>query len=180
MGNWRAQTKPCAPGPRRKEQWPHKKLIQTCLWVSRSLQWRCGLVMACCRVGGTECRSIRKVSFEGGHHFLHYLHHCLWSEVAQSCPTLCNPMGTRLLCPWDFLGKSTGVGCHSLLQEIFPTQGLNSGLPHCRQMLNRLSHQGSPTIVWPQVNSREGIQLHSSTENWIKVLLSWTHSSTLA
>jgi len=38
------------------------------------------------------------------------------SEVAQSCPTLCNPMDTRLLRPWDFLGKSTGVGCHFLLQ----------------------------------------------------------------
>ena len=35
---------------------------------------------------------------------------------------------TRLLCPWDFLGKSTGVGCHFLLQEIFLTQGLNLGL----------------------------------------------------
>ena len=33
------------------------------------------------------------------------------SEVAQSCPTLCDPMDTRLLRPWDFLGKSTGVGC---------------------------------------------------------------------
>ena len=39
---------------------------------------------------------------------------------------------TRLLCPWDFLGKNTGVGCHFLLQEIFPTQGSNLGLPHCR------------------------------------------------
>ena len=39
--------------------------------------------------------------------------------------------------------KNTGVGCHSLLQEIFLTQGLNPGLPHCRQMLYRLSHQGS-------------------------------------
>ena len=38
------------------------------------------------------------------------------SEVAQSCPTLCDPMDTRLLRPWDFLGKSTGVGCHFLLQ----------------------------------------------------------------
>ena len=38
------------------------------------------------------------------------------SEVAQSCPTLCDPMDTRLLCPWDFLGKGTGVGCHFLLQ----------------------------------------------------------------
>ena len=48
---------------------------------------------------------------------------------------------TRLLRPWDFPGKSTGVGCHFLLQRIFPTQGLNLGLPHCRQMLYRFSHQ---------------------------------------
>ena len=40
--------------------------------------------------------------------------------------------------PWDFPGKNTGVGCHFLLQEIFPTQGLNLGLPHCR------SRQGTP------------------------------------
>ena len=33
-------------------------------------------------------------------------------------------------------------GCHSLLQGIFPTQGSNPGLPRCRQMLYRLSHQG--------------------------------------
>ena len=51
---------------------------------------------------------------------------------------------TRLLRPWDFLGKSTGVGCHFLLQGIFLTQGLNPGLLHCRQTLYRLSHQGSP------------------------------------
>ena len=49
---------------------------------------------------------------------------------------------TRLLRPWNFLGKSTGVGCHFLLQEIFPTQGSNQGLLHCGQMLYCLSHQG--------------------------------------
>ena len=43
----------------------------------------------------------------------------------------------------DSLGKSTGVGCHFLLQEIFPIQGLDLGLPHCRQTLCHLSHQGS-------------------------------------
>ena len=48
-----------------------------------------------------------------------------------------------LLCPWDFPGKSTGVGCHFLLQRIFLTQGSNPGLPHCRQTLYPLSHQGS-------------------------------------
>ena len=61
---------------------------------------------------------------------------------------LCNPMdcmqSPRLLHPWDFPGKNPGVGCHFLLQEIFPTQRLNPGLPRCRQTLYRLSHQGSP------------------------------------
>ena len=52
-----------------------------------------------------------------------------------------------LLCPWDFLGKSTGVGCHFLLQGIFLTQGSNPGLPHCRQMLYPLSHQGSHHLL---------------------------------
>ena len=48
------------------------------------------------------------------------------SEVAQSCPTLCDPMDTRLLCPRYFLGKSTGVGCHFLLQEM--SKGLVNSL----------------------------------------------------
>ena len=50
---------------------------------------------------------------------------------------------TTLLCPWDFPGKSTGAGCHFPLQGIFSTQGLNPGLPHCRQTHYGLSHQGS-------------------------------------
>ena len=41
----------------------------------------------------------------------------------------------RLLWPWDFPGKNTGVGCHTLLQGIFPTQGWNPCLLHCRQIL---------------------------------------------
>ena len=50
----------------------------------------------------------------------------------------------RLLCPWNFPGKNTGVDCHSLLQEIFLTQGSNPGLLHYRQTLYLLSFQGSP------------------------------------
>ena len=71
------------------------------------------------------------------------------SEVTQSCLTVCNPHGlqpTRLLRPWVFPGKSTRVGCRFLLQGIFPTQGWNSGLPHCKQMLlpfYHLRHQGT-------------------------------------
>ena len=70
--------------------------------------------------------------------------------VAQLCLTLWDPVGlwhTRLLCPWDSLGKNTGVGSLSLLQGIFPTQGSSPGLPHCRQILYHLSHQGNPRIL---------------------------------
>ena len=65
------------------------------------------------------------------------------SEIAQSCPNLSETMEPRrLLHPWDFPGKNTRVGYHFLLQEIFPTQGLNPGLMHYWQTLYRLSHQG--------------------------------------
>ena len=47
-----------------------------------------------------------------------------------------------LYCPWNSLGKNTGVGWYFLVQGIFPTQGSNPGLPHCRQILYHLSHQG--------------------------------------
>ena len=57
-------------------------------------------------------------------------------------PTLCNPMDCSL-CPWNSPGKNTGVDSHSLLQRIFLTQGSNSGLQHCRQILYCLSHQRS-------------------------------------
>ena len=70
--------------------------------------------------------------------------------VTQLCPTLCNPMdcgppGSSV--HGDSPGKNTRVGCYALLQEIFPTQGSNPGLPHCRQILYHLSHQGSPRIL---------------------------------
>ena len=53
----------------------------------------------------------------------------------------------RLHCPWNTPGQNTRVGSCSLLQGIFPTQGSNSGLPHCRQILYQLSHKGSPAIL---------------------------------
>ena len=58
----------------------------------------------------------------------------------------------RLLCPWDSPGKNTGVGCHFLLQRIFPTQGLNPDLLHCRQIPSHLSHQGSPMFGTQQMS----------------------------
>ena len=54
---------------------------------------------------------------------------------------------TRLLCPWNSLGKNTGVGSYSLLQGIFLTQGSNPGLLYCRWVLYHVSHPGKPTIL---------------------------------
>ena len=55
---------------------------------------------------------------------------------------------TRLFHPWYFPGKITGVGCHFFFQGIFSTQGSNLGLPHFRQTLYCLSHQGSQKESW--------------------------------
>ena len=77
----------------------------------------------------------------------------LCTYVCVSCSVLSDslrPHGlqlTRLLCPWNSPGKNTGVGCRSLLRGIFPTQGSNPGLPHCRQILYCLSHHGSPMVL---------------------------------
>ena len=67
--------------------------------------------------------------------------------VVQSCQALfdpmdCSPPGSSV--HGDSPGKNTRVGCHALLQGIFPIQGLKSGLPHCRWILSHLSRQGSP------------------------------------
>ena len=67
--------------------------------------------------------------------------------VAQSCPTVCDPMDFSLpgsSVHGDSPGKNIGVGCHALLEGIFPIQGSHPGLLHCRGILYHLRHQGSP------------------------------------
>ena len=49
--------------------------------------------------------------------------------------------------PWNSPGQNPGVGSLFLLKGIFPTQGLNPGLPHCRRILYQLNHKGSPRIL---------------------------------
>ena len=70
--------------------------------------------------------------------------------VAQSCPTLCDPMDHS---PWGssvhgFPGKNIGVGCHFLLQRLSPIQELNPHVLHYRQTLYSLSHQGNSKVLF--------------------------------
>ena len=67
------------------------------------------------------------------------------AQLFQSCSTL-QPHGSwpaRLLCPWDSPGKNIGVGCHFLLQGIFPIQGLNTSLLHWQEDSLPLNLQGN-------------------------------------
>ena len=85
-------------------------------------------------------------SFMVPYKFLNYLFYAVFSH---SCLTLCNPLDCSpplSSVHGDSPGKNTGVGFHTLLQGIFPRQGSNPGLQHCRQILYHLSHQRSWVI----------------------------------
>ena len=79
--------------------------------------------------------------------------------------------------PWaiqsmEFPGQNTRVGSCSLLQGIFPTQGLSPGIPHCRQILYRLSHQGSPrNVEWVAYPFSSISSWH---RNWSRVSFFWS------
>ena len=80
--------------------------------------------------------------------------HCVWHSL-------------QLYSPWNSPGQNTGVGSLSFLQGIFPTQGLNSGLQDCRQILYLLSHKGSPRILeWVAYPFPRG---SSWPRNWTQV-----------
>ena len=83
-----------------------------------------------------------------------------------------------LYSPWNSPGQNTGVGSLSLLQGIFPIQGSNLGLPHCRWILYQLSHKGSPRILewmaylfssgscWPRNQTRVSSIAGGFFTNW--------------
>ena len=86
---------------------------------------------------------------------------------SQSCPTLCDlmdcsPPGSSV--HGDSPGKITGVGCHALLQETFPTQGSNPGLLQGRQILYHLSHQQSH--VTSQIENVENMTRQTYFYRW--------------
>ena len=82
-----------------------------------------------------------------------------WSE---SCSVVSNSLQPHeWYSPWNSPGQNTGVGSHSLLQEIFPTQGSNSGLPHCSWILHQLSHQGNRNHFNYSIYSTQNLMLYT-------------------
>ena len=116
-------------------------LTLTFLWLCNyEEKWEGQCTQHLCLCGGVFTLSVWSIIYDfGGFEKLKWKWSC--SVVSNSS----QPHGqypTTLLCPWDFPGKSTGVGYHILLQRVFLIQGLNPGLLHCRQMLYHPSHQG--------------------------------------
>ena len=95
-------------------------------------------------MSGSENRSIAGIKWEHGR---------VKVKVAQSF----RPSG--LYSPWNSPGQNTGVGSLSLLQRIFPTQGLNPCLLHCRWILHKLSFKGSPHWREKRCNQRRDKEL---------------------
>ena len=123
---------------------PHltnRQVLHICTWAQNTEEGREAKPHSW--LGCTEATTILKESLVGTINVTL----CL---VTQSCATLCYPMdgsppGSSVR--GDSPSKNTAVGCHALLQRIFPTQGLNPGFPHYRWIIYHLSHQGSPRIL---------------------------------
>ena len=87
---------------------------------------------------------------------------------SESCSVVSDSLQSHgLYSKWNSPGQNTGVGSLSLLQGIFPTQGLNPGLPHCRLTLYQLNQKGSPRIPeWVAYPFSRG---YSWPRNWTRV-----------
>ena len=91
-----------------------------------------------CKTKNVACLPVLQVS---GHKPMQSLK---GMKESQSCSVVSDSLRPHgLYSPWNSLSQNTGMGSLSLLQEIFPTQGSNPGLLHCRQILYQLSHKGS-------------------------------------
>ena len=95
------------------------------------------------------------------------------SVVSDSCDSMdCSPLGSSV---HRILSARILVGSHSLLQGIFPTQGSNPGLLHCRQIPYHLSHQGSPQPLTtdPMTQLLNRTRTHGSCSSAPRVAALW-------
>ena len=84
-------------------------------------------------------KSVKQQGWKGWGNFFFFHSRCVYTWIDSLRPQISSP--------WNSPGQTTGVGSLSLLQGIFPTQGLNPGLQHCRWILYQLSRKISPRIL---------------------------------
>ena len=110
------------------------------VWASSRSWWWTGKPGVLQSLGLQRVRQDWATKLSGRHSLIKVLQGWKWSEsVSHSVVS-----NSLLYSPWNSPGQNTAVRSHSLLQGIFPTQGLNPGLPHCRWILYQLGHKGCP------------------------------------
>ena len=78
--------------------------------------------------------------------------------------------------PWNSPGQNTGMGSHALLQRIFPTQGSNPGIPHCRWILYQLSQTGSPLSTQIIISSILTLETLHKKPHWRRCPSFWSYA----
>ena len=130
----------------------YKDELQSCVlspWLLSSLIWL--VIMVCMLTGVGNSKRCSQIWKESERHSV--VSYSLWPH--------------ELYSPWNSPGKDTGMGNPFLLQGIFPTQGSNPGLLHCRRILYHLSHKVSPRILeWIAYPFCSG---SSRPRNWTRV-----------
>ena len=110
-------------------------LIYICLCANTILSWWLWLCSIVWSQAGWFLRFV-------GYHYESESETCVWLSATPRTIGLYSPWTSPgLYSPWNSPGQKDGVASLSLLQGIFPTQGLNWGLPHCRQILYQVSHK---------------------------------------
>ena len=144
-----------APGPRRMEQWPHKRLSQTHLWVSRSLPWRPGSTVACHGIRGTEYNN----PFEGSHHYS--------SCGREHSPTHQQKIGLKIYWAWPCPSeqdpdspKASPSHQEASTSLCPPSEGRQNG-NHNYRKLTRL-------ITWNLETSQKSELITSLQTYWVK------------
>ena len=121
--------------------WPAAGRLGLCLAIFPLDSWACGLAHACAVIK-TLLISVSQLWYLCLVSFKYVLSCSVMSDSVTTWTVACSSVHG------DSPGKNTRVGCHALLQGVFPTQGSNEGLPHCKWILYCLSHQGSPIWVY--------------------------------
>ena len=104
------------------------------------------------------------------------MEYCSCYFVAKLYVILLRPQGlqlTRILCPWDFPGKNTGVCCHFLLQGIFLTQKLKSWFLHWQADYLPLTHQGNPVEYYSLIKMNKIVSLFERWMDLESVIQRW-------
>ena len=107
-------------------------------------------------------------TFRVGFH-IYQLELCVSCSVVWLFVTPCT-VASQAPRPWNSPGKNTGMGCHALLQVILQSKGSNPGLPHCRQILYHLSHQGSLGISYNWAGSNQNSLGVLHIQNLVRLL----------